>query len=118
MDLVAIALADGVVRGVEVLAGVFDRDDRDVVGQQRVQAAVQIVVREARFGGDADDLAERVDAGVGAAGGGDAERLLRELAARSLRTRPAPSAYRAESASRRTRCRRRHGQLEPARGHW
>ena len=31
VDVVAIALADGVVRGVEVLAGVFDRDDGDVV---------------------------------------------------------------------------------------
>ena len=33
VDLVAIALADGVVRGVEILAGVFDGDDRDVVRQ-------------------------------------------------------------------------------------
>ncbi len=45
VDVVAIALADGVVRGVKVFAGVFDGDDGDVVGQQRVEAAVQVVVR-------------------------------------------------------------------------
>ena len=78
VDVVSVALADGVVGGVEVFAGVFDRDDGDIFGQQRVEAAVEIVVRESRFRRDADDLAERVDAGVGAAGGGDAERLLRE----------------------------------------
>ena len=33
VNLVAIALADGVVRGVKVFGGVFDRDDGDVVGQ-------------------------------------------------------------------------------------
>ena len=67
---------------------------------------------------NADDLPERVDAGVGAAGGGHAHRLLRELAARSasnvaLHRRliglNLPAGIRA--------CRRRHGQLEPASGH-
>ena len=48
-------------------------------GSSGIEAAVQVVVREARLGRKADDLPERVDAGVGAAGGGDADRFLREL---------------------------------------
>ena len=87
-------------------------------GSTRVQAAVQVVVREARFGGEADDLAERVDAGVGAAGGGDAERLLRELVPggfdRALHRRLVglnlPAGVGGAVVG--------HGQLEPARGHW
>ena len=88
VNLIAIALADRVVRGVKAVGRVFDRDDGDVVGQHRVEAAVQIVVRQPRLGRDADDLAERVDAGVGAAGGGDAHRLLRDLLPGALRASP------------------------------
>ncbi len=66
---------------------------------------------------DADDLAERVDAGVGAAGGGDAERFLRELLPggfeRALHRRLVglnlPTGVRAAVVG--------HGQLEPASGH-
>ena len=83
-------------------------------GSTALSAAVQIVVRQARFGGEADDLAERVDAGVGAAGGGHAQRFLRDPLPGRFERRPAPSADRAAPASRSTRRRRRPGQLEPA----
>ena len=78
VNLIAIALADGVVRGVKFLRGVLDGADRDVVRQQRVEAAVEVFVGEPGFGQQADDLAERVDAGIGAAGGRDVDFLLRE----------------------------------------
>ena len=78
MNVVAVAFADGVVGGAEVFASVFDCDDGDVVGEKRVEAAVEVFVGEAGFGSEADGLAEGVDAGVGAAGGGDAEGFLRE----------------------------------------
>src|SRR5262245_7579675 len=75
---ILVALADGVVRGVEVFASVFDCDDGDVFGQERVEAAVEVFISEARFRGEADDLTQCMDTGVGAAGGGDAQTLLRE----------------------------------------
>ena len=80
VDLVAVAFADR----RRSVAWKFSRASSTATtamssGSTRVEAAVEVGVREARLGGDTDDLAQRVDAGVGAAGGGDAERLLRDL---------------------------------------
>src|SRR3954465_10500424 len=44
VDLIAIAFADGIVRGGEIFRGVVERADCDVVRQQRVETAQQVVV--------------------------------------------------------------------------
>src|SRR3954463_10795017 len=78
MGVLAGAVADSVVGCVEFFGGVIDSDDGYVVGQKRVEAAVEVVVGEARFRGETDHLAEGMDAGVGTAGGSETQRLLRE----------------------------------------
>src|SRR6478752_5892931 len=75
---ILIPLALCFVGGMEVFVRVFDFDDHDVFGQERVEAAMENFVSEASFGGEAHDLAQSMDAGVGAAGGGDAKSFLRE----------------------------------------
>jgi hypothetical protein len=57
------------VAGAEAGGHLFGRDDRDLVGQQRVDRAQ---ARQLTLVGD--DLAERVDAAVGAARDGERDR--------------------------------------------
>jgi len=73
VNLVAVGFPPRVVGGVEVFGGFFDGDDDDVLREYGVETAVEVGGGKHRFRSESDDLAERVDTGVGAAGSGDAE---------------------------------------------
>ena len=80
--------------------------DRDVVGQRRVERLGEPLDRRAALGVEARDLPGRVDAGVGAAGDGEAAPATAAPRRAPRAARPRPSARPAAAPSRETRSRR------------
>ena len=78
-DRVAVAFELRVVRRVEAVGDAFDELHRGVFGQFRVERVNQRLGRDVRRRFDAHDLPCRVDAGVGATGGVQANRLAGDL---------------------------------------
>ena len=96
-------------------AAPLGRDDGDVVRQDGVERLGRALRRRPALDVDARDLAERVDAGVGAPGDGEPAPA-REHAARAPRAaRPRPCAGRAAPPSRGSRCRRTRASAAGAR---
>src|SRR4051812_8290540 len=116
-DVITIPFAHGVICRMKAVRSVFERADRDVIWQQRVEAALQVLVGEVSLCGQAHYLAQCVDAGVGATSCRHAERFLGEFLPsrfngalhRWLIGLNLPAGVRAAVI--------RYGQLEPASGH-
>lgn len=83
-DAVAVVLAAGGVTRVKVAGHVPHAADRDVVGEDRVEAGEQTPRGESRGGLEAGDLSQGVHARVGPAGGDDPDVLPGDLGDSSL----------------------------------
>lgn len=83
-DAVAVVLPERAEPRVEALGRVLDLPDREVGGEERVEAAAEASGRERRRRCEARDLPERVDPRVGARGRDDLRLFARDLGDRPL----------------------------------
>ena len=87
VDHIAVPLAECRVVRMEFFSDLVGLDDHDVVGKEMLQAREDVAAGDVRVGGEVGDLANRVYARVGTAGGGDPRGCAGQFLDRRLKTR-------------------------------